>query len=30
LPLLAHPLSNADESPATKQTRHAIIAPDTR
>jgi hypothetical protein len=27
LPTLAHPLSNADESPATKQTRHAMIRP---
>src|SRR6266571_8883680 len=27
LPTLAHPLSNADESPATKQTRHAMIPP---
>src|SRR5207244_3973996 len=27
LPTLAHPLSNADESPAAKQTRHAIAPP---
>src|SRR5882724_11651190 len=27
LPTLAHPLSNAAESPATKQTRHAMIRP---
>src|SRR5215471_2518654 len=30
LPTLAHPLSNADESPTTKQTRHAMAPSDVR